>query len=246
MVLLIGLILPCQAMAIHVSPEKVLISATYNGEDVFVTGEVENDEEAVVQVIGNSSQAEFKQTGKVGGFLWMTVGHLSISHAPSAYLLYLPEKISEMRNSSKSLWQELGIGFESLLPGIVIEPEVENKAEVFADFLKLKTHDKLYQMADNAVEYSEAPDGEKEFKAKLHIPPKMPVAQYKVRVLRVRDGKVVGQEEGEIHMKEVGFPALISTLAFNRSLLYGILAVGIAIFAGLFMGVLFKDRGGAH
>jgi ABC-type dipeptide/oligopeptide/nickel transport system permease subunit len=35
-------------------------------------------------------------------------------------------------------------------------------------------------------------------------------------------------------------------MAFEHSLLYGIMAVVIAVFAGLFMGVIFKDRGGAH
>jgi hypothetical protein len=246
LLLLAVLLFPCQAMAIHVTPEGVLIGATYNGKDLYVTGEIPADEEAVVQVVGSSSEAEFKQLGKVAGIFWMTVAHLSISEAPTAYLIYLPNQVSRWRQQQDARWGGLDMDFGALLPKVKIEPEPEDKAAVFGEFLKLKTHDGLYQLVDNGVSYDAPKDGKKQFRARIYIPAKIPVASYQVVVTRLKDGVKTGVETGEFHMKEEGFPALISNMAFNHSLLYGILAVAIAIFAGLFMGVLFKDKGGAH
>jgi uncharacterized protein (TIGR02186 family) len=246
LLLLLALLLPAEAMAIHVTPEEVLIGTTYNGKDLYVTGEIAADEEAVIQIIGSSSEAEFKEMGKVAGLFWMTVAHLSISEAPSAYLIYLPKALSDWRQHEDTRWTDLNMDFNSLLAKVEIEPEPENKEAVFNEFLKLKTHDGLYQLVDNGVSYDAAIDKKKQFRAKIHIPAKIPVASYQVVVTRLKDGIQTGVETGEFHMREEGFPALISTMAFKRSLLYGILSVMIAIFAGLFMGVLFKDRGGAH
>jgi hypothetical protein len=44
---------------------------------------------------------------------------------------------------------------------------------------------------------------------------------------------------------EVGFSRLVYDLATNQRLVYGILAVVIALFAGAVMGLLFKG-GGSH
>lgn len=239
--------LPGQAKAIHVSPEHVDISAMYNGSEVFVTGEIQNDEEAVVQVIGPSSEVDLQQRGKVGGFLWMTIGHLTIANAPNAYLVYLPDTINTWRLENEPRWKKLGIDFPALQAEIEIEPAEENSQSVFNDFVKLKTSDALYQIVGDAIQYEKTPEGDKEFKATIHIPAKIPLETYQVRVLRVRkDGEIAGVEEAQLQFAETGFPEFISKMAFKNSLLYGILSVGIALFAGLFMGILFKDRGGAH
>ena len=243
---LVALLFPVQAMAVKVTAEEVLSGASDGGRDLNVAGEIAADEEAVVQIVGSSSEAEFKQKGKVGGLFWMTVAHLSISEAPTAYLLYLPEQVSSWRQQKDTRWSALNMDFSALLSKVIIEPEPEDKPGIFGEFLKLKTHDGLYQLVDNGVRYDVPKDGKKQFHALIHIPAKIPVAKYQIVVTHLKDGIKTGVETGEFHMKQVGFPALISSMAFNRSLLYGILAVVIAIFAGLFMGILFKDKGGAH
>jgi hypothetical protein len=239
--------LPAAAMAIQVTPAEMAVGTTFNGENVLVSGEVGADEEVVVQVVGSASEAEFKQTGKVGGLFWMTVGHLAISDAPSAYFVYLPQSISNWRQKKEDQWSKLHFDYDSLLPQIKIEPEPADRDKVFADFIELKTHDGLYQVVENGVVYENGKDGGKQFHAQVHVPSKMPVAEYKIKVFRLKNGEIEGVDQADFRLKETGFPLLISSLAFEHSLIYGILAVVIAIFAGFFMGVLFQQKGGgAH
>jgi hypothetical protein len=57
---------------------------------------------------------------------------------------------------------------------------------------------------------------------------------------------VAARTTTELQVKQVGLPAFISKLAFERGALYGLLATIIAIAAGLLMGVIFKGEKGAH
>ncbi len=239
--------MPAAVLAIQVTPTELTVGTTFNGKDVLVSGEMDTDEDIIVKVTGSASEAEFKQTGKVGGIFWMTVGHLAISNAPSAYFVYLPESISKWRQNNEERWLNLQFDYDSLLSQIKIEPEPTDRQKVFEDFMELKTHDGLYKVVENGVSYENGKDGKKQFHAQIHVPSKMPVAQYQIKVYRIENGKVQGVEQADLSLKETGFPLLISSLAFNHSLVYGVLSVIIAIFAGLFMGIIFQQRGGgAH
>jgi len=55
---------------------------------------------------------------------------------------------------------------------------------------------------------------------------------------------VLAKKCSELRVKMVGFPALLSTLAYEHGATYGILAVVIAIITGFAMGFLFKGRVG--
>jgi hypothetical protein len=239
-------LVPALSMAIQLTPEQINIGTTFNGRTITVTGEIGQDEEAVIQIIGTDTEAHFKQTGKVGGLLWMTVAHFSLAGAPSAYFVYLPETISSWHQSKSSQWAQLKLGYDTLADNIVIEPEQEHKDVVFSDFLKLKTAHELYQLVDNGVHYKNSANGRKAFEAEIRIPADIPRETYTVKVLKIKDGIIADQETAELHVKLQGFPLFISNMAYNRSLLYGILSVLIAIGAGLFMGTVFKDKGGAH
>ena len=59
------------------------------------------------------------------------------------------------------------------------------------------------------------------------------------------DYVVIARAEQPLAVNLVGFPALLSRLAFGHSLLYGILATLIALLAGLGIGLIFQSRG-AH
>ncbi len=237
---------PALSMAIQLTPEQVNIGTTFNGGTITVSGEISQDEDAVIQIKGTDTEAHFKQTGKVGGVLWMTVAHFSLSGAPSAYFVYLPETISSWRDNKDKRWAQLDLDYDTLQSDIVIEPEQNDSAVVFSDFLKLKADHELYQMVENGVHYKTGTNGQKIFEADIHIPADIPRETYTVNVLKIKDGIITGQETAELNVQLQGFPLFISNMAYNKSLLYGIISVLIAIGAGFFMGMVFKDKGGAH
>jgi hypothetical protein len=238
-IVILFLICPIGALAFHHSPQIVYIGAQYNGEKLYVSGELQKDEDAIVQVVGSDEESHFKQKGKVWGIFWMTIGHLTFKHSPSVYLLYVPSTLS-------GSIEKLGLGYESLFSKIEIEPIPKNKAQVLKDFLKLKQKDKLYKIKKSGVIYT-SKGNIKKFQAVVELPPKIPPGKYEIRVYKInKNQKIENVDKDFFEIKLKGFPKFISKMAFEHSLIYGIMAVIIAILAGFLMGFLFKDRGGAH
>ncbi len=236
-------VFPSKGWTFTHAPQTIYIGATYNGAEMHVSGEIGKDEDAVVQILGSDQESHFKLKGKVWGIFWMTVAHLTFKHSPSVYMLYLPKHLATMGEKQLEKW---GFGYPVIYSKITIEPTPKNKRQIFEDFLKLKQKDRLYKIEDNGIKYS--PKGDKKmFEAVVKLPPKIPPGKYEIKVYRIGPNKEIrGVETDYFNIKLTGFPLFISQMAFNHSLLYGILAVIIAVMAGFIMGFLFKDKGGAH
>ena len=77
-------------------------------------------------------------------------------------------------------------------------------------------------------------------------PYQAPPGIYTVDVLAVRDGNVVDHASTHLEVKSTGMVKALSKMAFDQAGLYGIMAVVIALLAGLAVGAIFKKGGGSH
>ncbi|SDN56972.1 Putative transmembrane protein (Alph_Pro_TM) [Desulfonauticus submarinus] len=226
------------------NPREININTTFNGAKLYVSGEVNSNNNVVVEVLGSDKEEKFKQKGKVWGIFWMTVGHYAFKGVPSIYLMYLPKSLSHL---SQEKFDELNLGYKEVYSRLEINPIPKDKKSLFNEFLKLKQRDKLYGIYQDQVTYSNITAEKKKYHVEVHLPSRIVPGVYTIKVYEVTpDLKIVKTESDNFQIKLTGFPAFISNMAFNHSLIYGILSVIIAIFAGIFMGFLFKDKGGAH
>ncbi len=223
-------------------PTEVHISAFYNGTTVAVAGVIPADTEAVIRIIGQRENVHAKEKGKVGGVLWMNIKDITYENVPGTFILLTSEKLKDMVDSPDST-----IGFAAVKNEVTILPESEDKDFLYGEFVKLKKKQHLFLEDTSGITYGTDPEGNRTITAHLPIPPMMKPGSYDIEVMAVRDGKVVGQENLKLRVREIGLPKKLSELAFQHSLLYGIMAVVIAVLAGLLMGVIFKGKGGgAH
>ena len=166
---------------------------------------------------------------------------VSLENTPAVYMLYTPAGPKE-----KFIGPELGIGYEALLKDISITPDTEDKAFIFAEYVKLMEQSGIYAINEGTVNYGAANDNMKGFSATLTIPSKMSAGSYTVEATALSNGFTTGRTSENLTLELSGLPAAISSLAYGRPLLFGIMAVFIAIAAGLIIGVLFRGSGGAH
>lgn len=229
-------------VALHLDKTTVEIGTFYNGTTVLAEGMVPPGSEAVVRVRGRSEELHLKKKGKVAGLLWMNTGDLTIEDAPKIYMVYASAQGQDIMASP-----QLGVGLDSLRDRIRILPAGEDQTFFFNEFIKLKKHDAVYAEFPGSVTYGEQTGQGRRFKATLQVPPRMGADDYTIEVMAVRDGQVIGQAASDLQVKMVGFPEQLARLAFQRSLLYGILSVVIAVAGGFLMGALFSGKGGgAH
>ncbi len=218
-----------------VRPNQITIGTTYNGTILTVSGTIPEDSSAVIRMLGERENKTFKKKGKVFGFLWMNLDSITLHDVPGVFLISLDAKTYA---DGGDAWQQLGIGFQSF--------KGETDAVVYDEFIKLKSGEGLYSVQEGTITYGQPENGQKTFTAQLHVPSGMHKGTYDVQAFAVSGNEIVAKAEHEVHAVLDGFPAMLSTLAFDHSLIYGIAATIIAILAGLLMTVLFKDKGGAH
>jgi uncharacterized protein (TIGR02186 family) len=230
----------------HLTPEAVDVGTFFNGTKVYVSGDVSRDSEVVVRLWGMRRDVALKKKGKVLGLLWMNLGGVTIHDAPSMYLVSIPKDLAAIAKTQPNKWEELGFGFAALEKEINISSPPAEREAIFKEFLKLKKSEGLYAIETGSISFTEENSGGKSFKAVLEIPPRVTPGKYTVEIFAVKDGSVAASTTAELQVKQVGFPAFVSNLAFKHGALYGLLATIIAIVAGLLMGVIFKGEKGAH
>jgi uncharacterized protein (TIGR02186 family) len=223
-------------------PNEILMGASYDGQSIAVTGTLPADAVALIRVTGKMEHNHLKQKGRALGILWMNQGSVEISHVPRVFQLYLSEAV-QAQSPVKSLQR---LGLDTIREQAEIVSKNGDKDELFAEFVKLKQKAGLYGTIPDAIGYEQTSAGVKSFHCTLSMPSDLPPGDYTIEVFAIRDDTVVAQAAQALIAKETGMTAFISSLAFQHGTLYGVLAVLVALIAGLLTGIVFKGGKGAH
>ncbi len=224
---------------LKVVPSDLHIGTFYSGARITISGQVSAGQDVIIEIIGPKTDQVFDVKGRVGPF-WMTCDRAEVNQAPCIYSLLLAPG-DDLRRQAETL----GFGPEKLRSSMRILPGKQTAANVFQMFLKLKKSEKLYTVKNNATTYGNASNGIKSFNTRFRFPRSTPAGNYIIRATAVAGGEKVGQQAIVFPVDEVGFVHFIDDLATEKRLLYGIMAVIVAIFAGAVMGVVFKG-GASH
>ena len=229
-------------------PNLIAIGTFFNGTQLTVSGKIAAENEVAVILKGKQEDLTLKKKGKVLGLLWMNLGNVHFKKVPNLYILYTSKGIMELAASDAKTWEQLGIGFESLKNEIEIEAPPTERNDLAEEYLKLKKKQRLYASHQGEISFEQKSDTEKLFNAAVWIPPRISPGEYQVQVAEIHNGVIVDNSVDQLKVKEEGVPSMISSLAFNHSILYGFLAVLVAIAAGLAMDFFFGTGkgGGAH
>lgn len=231
---------------VNAKPNKIAVGALFSGADLAVSGTIPMGSQAVVIVTGRMQDLSLKTKGRALGILWMNLGSVTFHHVPTLYIVNAAETPEQTGDSDSGEAQRLGVGLESLEAQVEITPNSGDKDVLSREFLKLKENEGLYAIHDGTVHYGVRENGMRSFETHVHIPARVAPGQYEVKVLAFNGGHVEATATQGIEVEEVGVPAFLSSLSFKHGGLYGLLAVVVAIGAGLLMDFFFRGQQGAH
>jgi len=239
LVLLAGA-LPSQAAGLAVSPATVPIGAFFNGQTVTVSGTIPAGTQAVLEVVGSSAEEHLMRKGRRAG-LWMNVGEIKVHDAPSLYLVMSTAEELLTAAPAEATW-----GYRALEKRITFTGKIEpaEREEFMGQFLRLKESEHIYAAWPGALKVEAASGGASPVTASFPLPTNTRPGAYKVCLSAIQDGRVVSHTCTDLKVEMVGFPALLTSLAYQHGVAYGVLAVVIAIVTGFAMGFLFKGGGG--
>ncbi|MDP3479772.1 MAG: TIGR02186 family protein [Desulfoprunum sp.] len=239
------LVLPCLALAdgtggLATTPEHILMGAQYDGLNLKVNGTVPAGSDVILRFTGAAEELHLREKGKVFGLLWMNVGKVSLKNVPKACLIDSSRPLDELGTVA------VPFRLEGLRDAIEIGEEAgTGTVDIAHELLLLKKDQGLYNETAKGVTLGADQGPSRTFSAELPIPSALAPGDYQVEAVAIKDGAVVGRYATAVKAELTGFPRWLSKLAFERSLLYGVLATLIAIFSGLAIGLVFQSKG-AH
>ncbi len=238
------------------APQKVLTSASknvieiglsYRGDQIFFFGvNPVPGADMVVKLTAEKQEAvKLSVKGRVGPF-WMTVKQYEVSGAPFIYKIHASKPLNQI--ISQETAQKLELGYDAvrhkmkmhLIRGQAAPDDAE---VVWKGLLKIKERANLYNVVENPK--SLGITGGEVFRHYFHFPAAATEGRYLVESYCFKDGQLVGYGKDEIQIKKVGLEHWLTQTSKNSAVFYGILAVVIAMGAGLLVGVIF-GKGGHH
>jgi Putative transmembrane protein (Alph_Pro_TM) len=224
---------------IRVEPKEIQVGMFYRGTKVHVEGTAPADGKVALVCAGHESDVELKKKGKVGGVLWMNVGDISFQRVPSLFLV--SSEWHAARSGGSAPAATPAVGYESVEARVLPADADGETRELFREFIRMKEREQLYSSGNGPTRSSPS-----RVSADFWLPASVPPGEYEVRMLGERGSaaEVLGTQKFVV--KRVGVAALITSMARQHGLVYGVLSVVFAIAMGFLTGVLFKASKKGH
>jgi hypothetical protein len=215
-----------------VAPPRAEIGMFYDGARVTVSCTVDSGSEAAILVSGAGARLRLHRQARVWGTFWAPSGEVTFDGIPSVYLLQTSVPLEDL--APDTVLHRLGLGYDTFQA----TREGPERA-LFPDLVRLKESDGLFDYSVGRLQAESSAAGRRLVAAVVDLPPKAKPESYRVQCLGFRNGEPTAQEEETFTLARGAFNALIGSLAQRHGLFYGVLAVVVAMGAGLFVGLVF-------
>lgn len=235
LVLLLALLpvrVAAQELVADLSDHLVAITTGFSGADVLLFGAVDQAGDVVVVVRGPSRPETVRRKERAAG-IWINTGEAELRGAPAFYRLAASSPLADI--ARPAVRQRHEIGFDTLHLQVVGGASAP-AAEFRAALIRLKQRLGLYGSEVAPVSFL----GNRLFRTRMHFPANVPVGTYSVEVYLLRNGEVVSAQTTPLIISKVGLGAEVYDFAHRRGVLYGMVAILVAIAAGWLAATLFK------
>lgn len=230
---------PAEAIEIDVSTRNVAITSTFAGTEIVVFGSVENSRQPsaesgyydlVVIVDGITAPAIVREKKRVFG-IWVNADRMRFETLPLYRAVASNRPLEEIADNPVLAMNRITLDHFMRAPGS------NSKAQKFgAAAARLKQRDGLYVEKS----YGAAFIGKSLFRASVKLPANIPVGPLEVRVMLFREGQLLAARSAPVRLEREGLERLIYDFAYEQPFWHGILAVGLALGAGLLASAVFQ------
>ena len=218
-----------------ISQNRISITAGFVGSEIFVYGAIDRLAPApegagptgvVIRIAGPSQPLTVRRKDRVAG-IWLNAAAARVDAAPSFYAVATTGPLYETISHTEDLRH--GISLERALRFVDAGAEAAER-EAFLDALvRLRRRSGLYVVAPGGVRVI---DGVL-FDTSVRLPANIVEGVYSVRVYLTRDREVIDEFTSEIVVLKEGLERAVYQLSREQPALYGVLAIAVALAAGL-------------
>ncbi|MFQ3595909.1 MAG: TIGR02186 family protein [Sphingomonadaceae bacterium] len=225
------------------SQSRIDISYRFAGAELLVFGAIQYPRGArpgevpgiAIVIRGPAQPLTVRLKERVLG-IWVNTAAVRFESAPGFYAVATTAPISGLLDERSAAIYEIGLAYLQLSPATAVDPETSRRFQ-----------DGLLDLRRNTGLYVEQPFGVRVtsdilYRARIPIPSAVPVGNYRAEIYLISDGRVRARATAPIIIDKTGFERSIYVFAQEHSLAYGLIAVALAIGAGLLAGLAFGRR----
>jgi uncharacterized protein (TIGR02186 family) len=211
-------------------PARGEIGLFHGGVELVVSAEVEPGVDVALVVTGPPTDLYMRKKERVWRLFWAPTKDVTFEKVPSLYILRTSKELDEL--APKPILNELGLGYEALRSSI----EADGEEDLFQELIRLKESEGMFSLGD--IENQPGRTTERT-SVRMKLPANAPATTYSVQLFAFCGGKLVTRGERDFELTQTKLIAFITSLAHEHGLLYGAMAVVVALGAGLGVGFLY-------
>jgi uncharacterized protein (TIGR02186 family) len=218
---------------------RIAITADFVGAELFVYGAIAADQPppeglgVVVRIAGPSTPLAVRRKDRVLG-IWVNRGVERIDAAPSYYAVAASGPIDQTISYTEDLRWRLSLGNALRLVDSASEG---GERDAFLDaVVRLKQDAGLYVVRPGGVDLREGAL----FSASFPLPANIVDGAYRATVFLTLNRQVVDVYEAEVDVAKAGLERWLYDLSREQPMLYGLLALAVALCAGLAASEAFR------
>ena len=225
------------------SQDLVSITTDFTGSKILVYGAVKRDApeppgpplEVVMTVEGPSGSVTVRRRSREWG-VWMNTAAATITRAPTFYAIAASAPLEQAISATDNLRYQITI--PRAIRAVGVASAVSDAPDFLNALIRLRNGEGRYTVDEASVDVVE----QTLFRADFDLPADLVEGAYRVRMFITRSGTVVDQHEETIEVKKAGLERWINALAKDQPLLYGLLALALAVGAGWGASAVFSVR----
>ncbi|PVB62921.1 TIGR02186 family protein [Labrenzia sp. 011] len=226
------------------SSDVISIQSNFTGTEIVIFGQVQNIErqpndpsslDLAIVVEGPPQDITTRRKGRFLG-VWVNREAERFQEVPSFYAVASNTRIGAL--ADRDILDDLGIGLNHINLAVSGASNVPlaDRDDFRKAFIRLREEAGLYSEQESSIRFLT----NTMFRTNIPLPANIPVGEYKVKSFLFEKGDVISSTEETMAVAKIGFEQITFKLAQQYPLVYGFLAVGLAIFTGWLAGVIFR------
>jgi len=216
------------------SEDLIAITTGFTGTDVLLFGATPGRGDVIVVVRAPESRVVVRRKDRVAG-VWVNADSLTFDGVPGFYHVASSRDLSELLPEETLAAEQIGAGKLALRP---TREASANEIGVFGSALiRNKQRVGLFSSQLGNIRFLD----NRLFRTEVELPSSVPIGEYTVTVYLVEGGAIVDRTETPLRVSKTGFEAQVFELANRQAAIYGAIAIFIALVAGWFAGVVFRN-----
>lgn len=236
LILLILTALPCAAaeeIVAGLSQSSVSITADFIGSEILIYGAVKRETaipktpklEVIITVEGPSTEVTVRRKDRRFG-IWLNNATIVVDRAPSFYAINTTGPLESILSATEDLRHKISI--PRAIRAVGISAEATDSPLFLAALQRIRRDNASYALSEGKVNLTE----NTLFRTDVALPANLTEGDYRVRIFLTRGGQVIDVLERGIAVKKEGLERFFFRLAHDQPLIYGLLSLALAVFAG--------------